>query len=134
MKLEKEKINAFSIKKRLNMNNIIGVGTDIESVIRFKDASFDTNKTFYQKIFTPTEIEQCLKKPNPNESFAARFAAKEAIIKATPIPVFFSQIEITSEKSPNVILHGPQFKNIKIELSISHTKEFALAFAIAIEK
>lgn len=116
------------------MSKIIGVGTDIENVSRFKKSSYKENVEFYQKVFSEKEIKECLQKSDPAQSFAARFSAKEAIIKAINFPIFFSQIEITSEKSPEVVLKGSQFQNIKIQLSLSHTEEFALAFVIATEK
>ena len=114
--------------------NIIGLGVDIEDIGRFRKLQFPKNKSFYQKIFTPREIKYCLSRPDPYPSFAARFAAKEAVIKALPalggaLPKSvknFHAIEILMKnKKPQVSLKG-----FKILVSLSHEKDKAIAMAI----
>ena len=111
----------------MKSQSILGVGADIEDVFRFRKLPYPKNKSFYQKIFTKKEIAYCLEKSDPSESFAARFAAKEAVIKA--LPKNFSNL-----KNIEVAMRGkkPQIKikGFKVLVSLSHTKKNAIAFAI----
>ncbi len=111
----------------MKIKNIIGVGIDIEDIGRFRKMRFAKNKSFYQKIFTPKEIKYCLAKPDPYPSFAARFAAKEAVIKALPNqPQNFHEIEVTiKNKKPQVFLKG-----FKVLVSLAHEKDKAIAVVL----
>jgi len=87
-----------------------------------------------EKIFTKKEIEYCCRKANPSQHFAARFAGKEAIIKCfgsmgKKIP--FSQIEILKceNDAPIVNMLGNR-GNYDVKLSLSHSGNMAMAFAI----
>lgn len=111
---------------------IIGIGIDIEEISRFKKLPFSKNKKFYKKIFTEKEIKYCLNKSNPHQHLAVRFCAKEAMIKAFPQKiknVLDIEIIIRNGK-PEIKSHS--CKN-KIHLSLSHTKNYAIAIII-IEK
>ncbi|HLC52755.1 MAG TPA: holo-ACP synthase [Candidatus Nanoarchaeia archaeon] len=112
------------------MMDIIGIGADIEEVQRFKDKPYLDNQLFYKKIFTIEEIEQCLIKPSPEQSFAARFAAKEAIIKSSNKRLWFTDIVIGQDQNrrPVVRINNPQ--KLNAEVSFSHTKTHALAMAL----
>ena len=85
----------------------IGIGTDIEKVSRFELNL--NNKSFLNKIFTQNELDYCLKKPKPAEHLTARFAGKEATIKAyySLFDEFinYQEIEITNDKNGKPILH-----------------------------
>jgi holo-[acyl-carrier protein] synthase len=61
---------------------IVGLGIDIEEVSRVRGAIERYGENFLKRVFTPQEIAYCSKKRNPYERFAARFAAKEAGMKA----------------------------------------------------
>tara|TARA_Y100000401_G_scaffold110978_1_gene108733 strand:+ start:2753 stop:3100 length:348 start_codon:yes stop_codon:yes gene_type:complete len=106
----------------------IGIGTDIEKVSRFE--SNLNNKSFLNKIFTQNELDYCLKKPKPAEHLTARFAGKEATIKAyySLFDEFinYQEIEITNDKNGKPILHLN--KNVECEISLSHTSDNAVAF------
>ena len=114
---------------------ILGIGVDIEDIDRFRKLPYKKNKSFYEKIFTKKEIVYCLKKTDPYPSFAVRFAAKEAVIKALPdknkkfkSAKSFQSVEILMRwKKPYIKING---KNIFI--SLSHEKEKAIAFAICV--
>jgi len=123
---------------------IFGIGIDNIEVVRIKKQINDSVK-FKEKIFTAKEIEYCESKKNYTESFAARFAAKEAFLKAIGTGwsngIQFKDIEILNDKKgkPVVYLHG-KAKQIKldkelgnIQVSLSHLKEIATAIII-IEK
>ena len=126
----------------MNLNKNIGLGTDIESVQRFLEHAYDSNPYFYQNIFSDQEIKTCLGKPNPYQSFAARFAAKEAVIKAvsnlhlnlhlnSPLNLSFLNIEIYDQENiPLVKINKKGFSNFHVNISLSHTEDFATAVAL----
>ena len=121
---------------------IVGTGIDIAEVPRIADAIARYGDRFLNKIYTEGEIRYCQSKANKAERFAARFAAKEAAMKALGTGwnhgVRFRDIEVARQpgKRPTIIFHGKaaQFaeklgtKNIA--LSISHTAEQAIAQVI----
>jgi len=120
---------------------IIGIGCDIVAVARIKRA-IDNNPRFVEKLFTPGEIAYCSAKANYAQSYAARFAAKEAVMKALGTgwdgKVNWADIEVLTADSgcPYVNLSGgakslcEQRQVNNIQLSLSHEKEHALAFVI----
>ncbi len=61
---------------------IVGTGIDITEVDRIAEAIARFGRRFLQRVFTPEEIRYCESKKNSVERFAARFAAKEAAMKA----------------------------------------------------
>ena len=135
---------------------LTGIGVDITEIKRIKQAvsqykrtfilrSNATENGFLRRIFTPEEIRYCIKrKKNPYQHFAARFAAKEAFMKAIGTGWGSRQApawkEIEIKKSPRtpplLVLSGrakkicDQLKVKKILLSLSHTTDYAVAFVI----
>ncbi|MDP8201035.1 MAG: holo-ACP synthase [Candidatus Tenebribacter burtonii] len=120
---------------------IFGIGIDNIEVVRIKKQIDDSIK-FKEKIFTAKEIKYCESKKNYAESYAVRFAAKEAFLKAIGTGwsngIQFKDIEILNDKKgkPVVCLHG-KAKQIKldkelgnIQVSLSHLKEIATAIII----
>lgn len=120
---------------------IYGIGTDITEIRRIQKA-ITRNKNFTNKLFTKDEMDLWEKKNFKLEFIAGRFAAKEAISKAlgTGIRDFsFKDIEIINNAlgKPQVILKPKAediitkiSKSYKIHLSISHEKEYAIAYAL----
>ena len=119
-------------------------GTDIIEVERIKKAILDTPK-FKEKIFTPSEIAYADAKGDVTkyQHYAGRFAAKEAIYKSISeiYPhVELGQIEIINDAGnlnrPIVNITNEFFlsidKNVQIDVSISHIKEYAIANAVTI--
>lgn len=112
------------------------IGIDIEEVNRFINKS----EAFYIKIFTDQEIKYAKSYSYPEQHFAGMFCAKEAVMKALGCGagrVSFSDIEICRHNGkPFVVLYNTAlqfFKNLnlnKIEISISHTKQYATAMCI----
>jgi holo-[acyl-carrier protein] synthase len=123
---------------------IVGNGVDIVEVARIAN-KLGKGNAFRDKIFSVSEIEYCERSSNPNENFAARFAAKEAFLKATGKGLLLGydlkEIEISNDHNgkPFIILTGNfelffkenQFRSIHV--SLSHTQTVACAFVI-IEK
>ena len=102
---------------------IEGIGVDIEDISRFTGKPFPENKGFYERIFTKKEIEYCLQKANPYQHFAARFCAKEAVIKALSDETLdFRKIEILKETIQNS-LHEKNLIQIKKVLEDGLLKE-----------
>ena len=66
---------------------IYGIGFDLVKVSRVEDALRRWGERFQNKVFTPGEIRYGLKKRNPARHYAARFAAKEAFVKALGIGI-----------------------------------------------
>ena len=115
------------------MSEIVGVGTDIVKIKRFRDKPYLKNKQFYKKIFLDSEIKYCLKFKSSAEHFAWKFAIKEAIKKSLDKNIDFLNIETSHIKSkPNVKLNT---KNncYNFMCSISHEKQYAIGFVIMLK-
>ena len=116
---------------------ILGIGTDIIEIDRIKDA-INNVKTFKKRVFTEAEIEHVEKRKNPYPSYAGRFAAKEAVSKAigTGFRGFnLVDIEISNDElgKPYIHFHNSlkeSMKNVKFQISISHSKEYAVSTVI----
>lgn len=116
----------------------LNVGIDIIEIERIERA-FKRRKSFLKKIYTDAEIEYCESHKHPLLHFAARFSAKEAVMKALGTGwakgVSWKQIEILNYESgaPYVNLYETS-KEIagdrKIEVSLSHSKTVASAVAV----
>ena len=123
---------------------IEGVGTDMIETERIAE-KIGKEHGFREMVFSKNEIEYCEKKTNQFEHYAARFAAKEAFLKAAGTGwrngTAFNEIEITNneEGKPILILLGETKKTLghidvkKIAVSLSHLKSIASAVVI-IEK
>lgn len=118
---------------------ILGIGNDIVEIARIEKAI--QNESFKKRVYTENEIELIEKKgAGKFASYAGRFSAKEAISKAMGTGVRgFSLIDIeilSDELGKPVVNFKNQLENFmrnkKIELSISHSKEYATAVAILI--
>ncbi|MGM0508848.1 MAG: holo-ACP synthase [Fusobacteriota bacterium] len=119
---------------------ILGLGNDIIEIDRIKKA-IERNSEIKNRIFTKKEIEYAGESKFSYNTYAGRFAAKEAISKAfgTGIRGFsLKDIEIINNDlgKPEVFLKGDlekKFDGYKIMLSISHSKKDAMATAILLK-
>ncbi|MES2621282.1 MAG: holo-ACP synthase [Bacteroidota bacterium] len=121
---------------------ILGVGTDIIEVERVRRAV--EKNTFKEKVFSSREIGYC-NKDNTCQSYAVRAAAKEAFFKAMGTgwrdKMLIHEVEVLNDElgRPFIELSGETQKVFKqkggtnIHVSLSHIKEYAVAFVI-IEK
>ena len=119
---------------------ILGVGVDIIDVERIQ-ASLDrprTGERFRARVFTDGEIAYCTRRRHAAESFAARFAAKEAMMKALGGAYGWREIEVLrSDGPPTLRLRGRAQQRAavlgirRIHLSLSHTAALAIAYVIA---
>ena len=121
---------------------IYGIGTDIIEVDRVA-AKMERGNGFRDMIFTPHEIAYCDVQVNPEQHYAARFAAKEAFLKAMGTgwghgKINFNEIEIRNDETgkPSLQLIGSatycysemQIKQILV--SLSHIKATAIAMVV----
>lgn len=119
-----------------------GVGTDIVEVRRITALMRDRGAAFLERWFTAGEIEYCSRKAMPPQHFAARCAAKEAVLKALPVawngPLPWRSIEIVNDPhgAPSVRLSGAILDAAtragvnEISVSLSHCTEYATAVAV----
>lgn len=110
----------------------MNVGVDIEEVKRFE--KYVKDKDCLERVFAEDEISYCMRKKNPAQHLAARFAAKEAVWKALNTKnkkLVITDISVKNTRSgkPEVYIKNRRCK--KIELSLSHTAEYAVAVATA---
>jgi len=125
---------------------IISAGVDLVEVERIQQALEDSRigRRFRERVFTEKEILYCEKKRRGKyESYAGRFAAKEAVMKALGrgwgSKVRWLDIEMGRARSgkPEIVLHdktaqlAEQLGIRRWALSITHTKEHGLAYVIA---
>ena len=121
----------------LNVNNeIVGIGVDIEDISRFQGLTVEKDASFLNKLFTEKELNYCFSAGNPAEHLAARYAGKEAIIKALSqlerFEADYRDIEIVNDKMgiPGARVLKEGFAVLDILLSLSHSQETAIAFTI----
>jgi holo-[acyl-carrier protein] synthase len=123
---------------------IVAIGTDAIEVERVQRAVDHPRwgERFRQRVFTAGEIAYCTRRRRNAESFAARFAAKEAVMKALGTGyakgVWWRDIEVVRETgAPRLVLHGGAATRAaalgitRWHLSLTHTAGQALAYVIA---
>lgn len=122
---------------------IIGIGVDLIEVERIRAAWNRFGQRFLNRLFTPGEQAYALRRPDPAESLAARFAAKEAVMKALGTGrygVSWREIEVVRSPGgrPGITLLGRTRALARLmgvrawHLSLSHSREQAVAHAIAL--
>lgn len=120
---------------------IFGLGTDIIETARIEKL-ISKGAPYLETIFTPTEIAYCESKRSKSQHYAARFAAKEATLKALQTGwrngAAFCDIEVVDDQQgrPHVQVHG-KVKELferhgiqRTSISLSHTHENAIAVII----
>jgi holo-[acyl-carrier protein] synthase len=122
---------------------VVGLGTDLIETKRVEESIARFGDRFLERIFTVGEIAYCQRKKNAAESFAARFAAKEAGAKAlgTGISrgVTWKEFEVRREASGRPTLHlsgraaelAEAIGVKRVQLSLTHSRDLALAVVVA---
>jgi len=115
---------------------IYGIGVDIIEVARIAER-METEKGLKETLFTEREIAYCETKRFRGQHYAARFAAKEAFLKALGSGwrdgIAFREIEVVNDAlgRPTCLVHGRAEQAARqqgirnIQMSLSHIKEFA---------
>jgi holo-[acyl-carrier protein] synthase len=121
---------------------IVGTGVDIAEVPRVGAAIERFGRRFLERVFTPEEIRYCDSKHNRTERYAARFAAKEAALKAIGTGwrggVAWREVEVRREPGgrPSIVFSGKAGEYAarlgvrRTSLSLSHTAQQAIAMVI----
>jgi holo-[acyl-carrier protein] synthase len=121
---------------------IVGTGIDLVEIERIQRSTDRYGSRFLDRIYTAGEQEYCLRKRRSAESFAARFAAKEAGAKAlgTGIShgVTWTEIEVVREPGgrPSLKFHGRAAEMAKrlgvrnAALSLTHSRDMAMASVV----
>jgi holo-[acyl-carrier protein] synthase len=126
---------------------IIGVGTDIVECLRIARMIERHGEQFLRRIYTEREIRTCNTNKRTTESFAGRWAAKEAILKALGGSdgrnIAWTEIEVRragANGRPQVMLGGAirelarGLRVADIYLSVAHCRAYATAYALAVRE
>ena len=117
----------------------VSVGTDLIEIERIRH-TLDRYERFRERCFTEAERAYCDSRPNPAESYAGRFAGKEAVGKALGFGVArafaWQEIEIAGRPKPAVRLSGrlaarAAALGVTVDLSMTHSRDLAQAVAVA---
>jgi holo-[acyl-carrier protein] synthase len=119
------------------------VGVDLIEIERVRRA-LERYPRFRERCFTPAERAYCDSRPNPAQSYAGRFAGKEAVGKALGFGVArafaWLDVEIAGRPKPSVTLSGrvaswaQEIGAGAIDLSMTHSRELANAVAVIEER
>ena len=115
----------------------MNVGLDVIEIARVA-RTLERHESFRARCFTEEERAYCDSRPNPAESYAGRFAGKEAVGKALGVGVRFTwkEIEIVGRPKPGVELSGrtraawERLGRGEIDLSMTHSRALAAAICI----
>ena len=118
------------------------VGVDLIEIERIRRA-LDRYPGFRERCFTDAERAYCDSRKNPAQSYAGRFAGKEAVGKALGLGVArafaWREIEIVGRPKPSVTLHGraaewaESVEAGRVDLSMTHSRELAAAVAVVVD-
>lgn len=118
---------------------IVGVGLDLVPIARVEAFFARWGGRGEEKLFTVAEREYCHGKSLPAQHFAARFAAKEAVLKALGVPpgLRWHELEVASSRGkPRLLLHGAAEQAaaglgvIRTHLTITHAADLAAAVVV----
>jgi holo-[acyl-carrier protein] synthase len=116
---------------------MVSVGVDIVEVERVAGAIERWGERFLDRIYTPAEVAYCRGRAREAESFAVRFAAKEAFAKALKVGKvsIWREVEVVKGEGPRptVKLHGGARALVgsrRVDLSLSHAASHAVAVVL----
>lgn len=111
-----------------------GIGIDLIEIDRVERA-LERRPRLAERLFTDAELRYAWARARPGRHLAARFAAKEAVIKALGAPSLpLSSIEVISGEPPRIRLHGRAAQlggDREISISLTHSRSTAGAVALA---
>jgi holo-[acyl-carrier protein] synthase len=122
---------------------VLGLGTDLIEIERIQQSLDRFGERFTRKVFTEGEIAYCERKKHAAESFASRFAAKEATAKALGTGISrgiqWKEIEVRREpgERPTLHLSGRAAERAammgvrNLQLSLTHSRDVAMAVVVA---
>jgi holo-[acyl-carrier protein] synthase len=120
---------------------ILGIGVDIVEVDRVRRL-LERHPRFRERVFSPEEVAYCERKATPAECFAARWAAREACIKALGgirgVRWRDIRVERAESGAPTLALHGAARERAdalgasEVLVSLGHERSLATAFCVAV--
>jgi holo-[acyl-carrier protein] synthase len=118
---------------------VVGVGIDLVDVARMRKA-LERTPTFATRVFTEREWSYCASRPDPAMHAAARFAAKEAVLKSVGMGLFSGPLRdievVRGDAGPSIDLRGDHAGLASAvaswRVSLSHTDTTAAAVVVAI--
>jgi holo-[acyl-carrier protein] synthase len=121
---------------------VIGIGTDLVEVARFRLA-LERRPTLAERCFSDAERAYAYRFKDPTKSLAARFGAKEAVMKAMGVGLWkfaFRDVEVIKRRSgePTLALYGKALELADARgvrewrLTLTHTDSMAMAVALAL--
>ncbi len=128
------------------MQQIVGIGSDITECLRIARLIERHGELFLHRVFTAEEIRYCQSRSQATQHFTARWAAKEAILKALGATwragVAWRDMEVRADSHgrPFVVLSGgvlelaQRMGVVRILVSLAHCRNYATACAVAIGK
>jgi len=129
-------MNGSNSTNGTDTGDVCGVGVDIVAVDRFRDEAEESGSAFRNRVFSSEERADCRKGRTPAQSFAGRYALKEAVLKAlpgTPISlVELDTIQITKAPDGTSVVKLPDELREAYDVhgSISHERSYAIGFAV----
>ena len=115
----------------------VGVGVDLIEIARVERA-LERHPRLVERLFTAAEVEYSAAKGRPGRHLAARFAAKEAAVKAMHLSpgVRLSDIEVVAGTPPEFRFHrdvaaAAAEQGLSVRVSLTHDRETAAAVAVA---
>ena len=122
--------------------NVMGLGSDLVEIERLRRA-LERQPRLAERLFTEGELAYASSHRDPSKSLAARFGAKEAVMKAFGVGIgafAFTDCEVVrdDEGAPSIVLHGraaelAEQRGVRgWQLSLTHTESIAMAVAVAL--
>ncbi len=114
---------------------IVGVGVDLVEIARIRALLARWGERFLYRLYLPEEIAYARALSDPAPALAARFAAKEAFIKAFPGYARLSWVGVAREEKPRLVFREPLDEEIKKRgltawVSLSHERGHAIAVVV----
>jgi holo-[acyl-carrier protein] synthase len=114
------------------------IGVDVIEIERLERA-LERRPRLAERLFRPAEVAAAASRRRPGRHLAARFAAKEAAVKALGIGglrLHEVEVEGGGSEPPRLVLHGSTLaearrQGVVLEVSLSHSRELAMAAVIA---
>lgn len=119
---------------------IIGTGVDLVEVPRLEQVIERQGERLLHRLFTPAELAYASRRKSRGQHLAARFAAKEAVVKALGAPkglgLKWVDLEILNDATgrPHARFSGTmeRWRRFQVHLSLTHTEQVAVATAIVL--
>lgn len=124
------------------MSAVKGIGVDLAVISRMREVLGRWDERFLRRVFTDEEIAYCRRRRDPVQHFAARFAAKEATLKALgtglSMGVRWRELEVRRARgqAPTMVLSGRSADLARAQgggrvlLSLTHDGDYAMAQAM----